>query len=153
MRPTMEVSAAAATATHGFVTCCLQDIIDDLNNMHNECTITGDACSLHHSRRTVLAHVSVADVPFTGIQQSQVQNQPSRALPVAAAALASPQKQSPSQNSPLPSHVNVDVVSVPTFSAAVAAAGRRSSERVAAHAPVDYYAVGPDGKRVACDWL
>ncbi len=75
---------------------------------------------------------------------------------VSAAAMASPQKQPISQHSAGTSdvsYVNVDVVTVPTLSPLVAAAGRQSSDRVPAHAPVEYHAVGPDGKRVACDWL
>ena len=75
---------------------------------------------------------------------------------VSAAAMASPQKQPTSQHSAAPSdvsYVNVDVVTVPALSPIVAAAGRQSSDRVPAHAPVEYHAVGPDGKRVACDWL
>jgi hypothetical protein len=67
--------------------------------------------------------------------------------------MASPQKQPMSQHSAAPSdvsYVNVDVVTVPTLSPIVAAAGRQSSDRVPAH---EYHAVGPDGKRVACDWL
>ena len=69
---------------------------------------------------------------------------------VSAAAMASPQKQPTSQHSAAPSdvsYVNVDVVTVPVLSPVVVAAGRQSSDRV------EYHAVGPDGKRVACDWL
>jgi hypothetical protein len=72
---------------------------------------------------------------------------------VSAAAMASPQKQPMSQHLAAPSDVSYVNVDVPTLSPVVAAAGRQSSDRVPAHVPVEYHAVGPDGKRVACDWL
>ena len=49
MRPTMEVARAAAVISGELdcrVTVVRQDIIDDLNNMHNECTVTGALSSL-----------------------------------------------------------------------------------------------------------
>jgi hypothetical protein len=41
MRPTMEVKCATASRVCELFTAALQDIIDDLNSMHNECTVTG----------------------------------------------------------------------------------------------------------------
>jgi hypothetical protein len=49
MRPTMEVKCAAASRVCVMFTAALQDIIDDLNSMHNECTVTGNLCFLSHS--------------------------------------------------------------------------------------------------------
>ncbi len=106
-----------------------------------------------------------ADVSSASVLQSQLSGQVLRAAPAEAAAnaaaMASPHKL-PSHNpvsahSPpaaLASHAAIDVGYIPTFSSAAAsAAARQSVDYQAAHEMADNHAVGPDGKRVMCDWL
>jgi hypothetical protein len=82
-----------------------------------------------------------SDVTSASVHQSQLPNNVHRTAAAAnAAALASPQKAPTS----------------PAFAAlgpAVAAAARQSVDFDASYAAMEYHAVGPDGKRVVCDWL
>ena len=48
MRPTMEASGGCGVVACELVTCRVQDIIDDLNNMHNECAIAGENGEVEH---------------------------------------------------------------------------------------------------------
>ena len=162
MRPTMEVRRAAAAVRHIHmyiyvyvyvcgelqrrVTYVRQDIIDDLNNMHNECTVTGAPSARSPPARASRAAPADASSPFP-IHQSMAPVQPGRLSPAAAASVASPQKAqppTPGPAAPAAPLAAADAFGVQTFSSVAAAAARQSAE---------YHAVGPDGKRVVCDWL